>query len=105
VFADPVLANHPERIAKLAAGANLPSISTYRDYAEAGGLMSYGNDLHEGPKGAAAYIDKILRGSKPGDLPVQRATKFSFVINLKAAKTLGLTIAQPLLARADELLQ
>jgi len=105
VFADPVLANHPETIAKLAAGAKLPSISTYRDYAEGGGLMSYGPDLHEGPKGAAAYIDKILRGSRPGDLPVQRATKFSFVINLKVAKRLGLTIAQPLLARADELLQ
>jgi len=105
VFADPILANHSERIGRLAAQARLPAISTYREHVEGGGLLSYGPDLHEGPRGAAVYIDKILRGSSPGDLPVQRGTKFALVVNLKAANALGLVIPQSLAMRADELIK
>jgi len=104
VLADPVLANHSEAIARLATQARLPAASSYPEHAQAGGLLSYGPDLSEPRKVVASYIDKILRGSKPGELPVQRATKFLLVINVKAARTLGITVPQSLLLRADELI-
>ena len=93
------------RIAELAARSRLPAIYSVKDYAEVGGLMAYGVDLHESFRRAAAYVDKILKGAKPGDLPVEQPTKFELVINLRTANTLGLTIPQSLLLRADEVIQ
>ena len=83
----------------------LPAISLFRRFAEAGGLMSYGPNQPEYYKRVPVYIDKILKGAKPADLPIEQPTKFDLVINLKAAKALGLTIPQSLLVRADELIQ
>ena len=93
------------QIAELAARFRLPSIGTRLAYAKAGGLISYGQDIAENYRRAAAYVDKIFKGAKPGDLPVEQATKLEMVINLKTAKALGLTIPQSLLLRADELIQ
>jgi putative ABC transport system substrate-binding protein len=76
-----------------------------RSYADAGGLMSYGRDFAEGYRRVAIYVDKILKGAKPADLPVQQATKFEFVINLKAAKQIGLTLSPEFLARANQVVK
>jgi ABC-type uncharacterized transport system substrate-binding protein len=93
------------RIAELAAQNRVPAIYGVREFAEDGGLMAYGIDLRENFRRAATYVDKILKGAKPADLPVEQPTKFELVINLKTAKTLGLTIPQQLLSRADEVIQ
>ena len=93
------------RIAELAAKARLPAISGLRFYVEAGGLISYSADLIEINRRAAVFVDKILKGAKPADLPVEQPTKFELVINLKAARSLGLTIPQQVLSRADEVIQ
>ena len=93
------------RIAELAARSRLPAIYTVKDYAEAGGLMAYGVNLGEGFRRAATYVDKILKGARPADLPVEQPTKFDLVINLKTAKALGLTIPPSLLQGADEVIQ
>ena len=93
------------RIAELAAQSRLPAIYSVKDYAEAGGLMAYGVNLGESFRRAATYVDKILKGAKPGDLPVEQPTKFELVINLQAAKALSLTIPQQLLSRADEVIR
>jgi putative ABC transport system substrate-binding protein len=89
----------------LAAKLRLPAVYPFRFYPDSGGLASYGFDRMQQVREAATYVDRILRGAKPGDLPVQLPTKFEFVINLKTAKALGLTIPQSLLVRADEVLQ
>ncbi len=96
---------HLERIGAAAAKSRLPAISYDRRFAESGGLLSYGPTPLQNVPRLAAQIDKILKGAKPADLPIEQPTKFELVINLKSAKTLGLTIPQSLLVRADEIIQ
>ena len=96
---------HRELIIKLAAQYRLPAIYTFRYWARSGGLASYGADVIDQWRGAASYVDRILRGEKPRDLPVQAPTKFELVINLKTAKALGLDVPPTLLARADEVVE
>ena len=94
-----------KRIVKLASKYRLPAIYPDKEFVEAGGLMSYGADSTDAYRRAAVYVDKILKGAKPADLPVQQATKFEFVINLKAAKQIGLAIPPNVLARADKVIK
>lgn len=94
-----------KQIMELAAQSRLPSMASFREYAEAGGLMTYGADLRESFRRSSTYVDKILKGAKPGDLPVEQAAKFQLIINLKTAKEIGLTIPQSVLQRADEVIQ
>ena len=105
VLEDTMLYVQRTRIIDLAAKHRLPAMYEWRAYAESGGLMSYGTDFADVFRRAASYVDKILRGAKPGDLPVEQPTKFELVINLKTAKALGLTIPPSLLGRADEVIQ
>jgi putative ABC transport system substrate-binding protein len=83
----------------------LPAIYTWKEYVDEGGLMFYGVDYDDQYRKAAHYVDKILKGAKPADLPVQQATKFEFIINLKAAKQIGLTIPPRVLERADQVIK
>jgi len=94
-----------KRIVELAGKYRLPAIYFQKEFVEAGGLMSYGTDIVDLHRRAAVYVDKILKGAKPADLPVQQATKFEFVINLKAAKQIGLTIPPEVLARANQVVK
>jgi putative ABC transport system substrate-binding protein len=105
VLTDPVFFLHRARLADLATKSRLPSMHGGREYVEAGGLMSYGPSFLDLWRRAATYVDKILKGAKPADLPVEQPTKFELVINLKTAKALGLTVPQSLLIRADEVIQ
>ena len=105
VVRDGVFLEQRRQIAELAAKNRLSTISDNREYVDAGALMSYGPSLTDQFRRAAGYVDKILKGAKPGDLPVEQPTKFEFVINLKTAKALGLTIPQSVLLRADEVIQ
>ena len=105
ILASPFFSSQSERIANLAANARLPIICEHRGFVEAGGLMSYGPDHRAIFRLIADYVDKVLRGAKPADLPVEQPTKFELVINLKTARTLGLTIPQSVLVRADEIIQ
>jgi ABC-type uncharacterized transport system substrate-binding protein len=102
---DFVFYTHRRQIVKLAASARLPAVYFLRGQVEDGGLMSYGPDLRESFRRAATYVDKILKGAKPGDLPVEQPTKIELVINLKTAKTLGLTIPPSLIVAADEVIE
>ena len=105
VVQNPLFLQVRRQIADLAAKNRLPSIAAYPDYVEVGILMSYGHDNTENYRRAASYVDKILKGAKPGDLPVEQPTKFEFVINGKTAKALGLKIPQSLLISADKVIQ
>jgi putative ABC transport system substrate-binding protein len=105
VLSDGVLFNSRGQIAVLAVRNRLPAISAVREYAEAGFLMSYGIDLPDQFRRSAAFVDKIFKGAKPGDLPVERPTKFELVVNLKTATALGLTVPPSVLARADEVIE
>lgn len=104
-FPDPVTSSHRGQIADFAAKQRLPSIFGWSDYVEAGGLMSYGPDHNALWRRLAVYVDKILKGAKPTDLPVEQPKKFELVINLKTAKQIGLTIPPNVLARADEVIK
>jgi putative ABC transport system substrate-binding protein len=105
VLFDPVLLGHRTRIAEFANKNRLPAMYPHREYVEAGGLIAYGVDLRDNFRRAATYVGKILKGAKPGDLPVEQPTKFELVINLKTAKALGLTIPPSLLQRADQVIE
>jgi putative ABC transport system substrate-binding protein len=102
---DPLLTGQRVRIADLAAKAHLPGIAAFRENAEAGTLMAYGPSLAANRRRAAVFVDKILKGAKPGDLPIEQPTKFELFINLKTAKALGLTIPPSLLQRADQVIE
>jgi len=105
VCADPLVTTNRVRINTLALAARLPVMHGVREYVEAGGLMSYGPNFPELFRRAADYVDKILRGAKPADIPVEQPTKFDLVINLTTAKALGLTIPETFLVRADEVIE
>ena len=105
VQGDPLLVSERIRIISLASKQKLPQIYVLREYVDAGGLMAYGASYPDLLRRAAVYVDKILRGAKPADLPVEQPTKFELVINLNAAKTLGLTIPRKLLLRANEVIK
>ena len=94
-----------KRIANLALKSRLPSMYAIRESVDAGGLMYYGADVVDSYRHIATYVDKILKGAKPADLPVQQPAKFEFVINLKAGKQIGLTIPQRVLTRADKVIR
>jgi putative tryptophan/tyrosine transport system substrate-binding protein len=105
VNADPLIITNLTLINTLALGERLPTIHGFREYVEAGGLMSYGPSFPDLFRRAADYVDKILRGTKPADIPVEQPTKFDLVINLTTAKALGLTVPSSLLAIADEVIE
>ena len=105
VLADRLFLHHRTRIIAFAAQERLPGVHAYRELIEAGGLMSYGPSYADMHRRAAAYVDKILKGAKPADLPVERPVKFELVVNLKAAKALGLTIPPSVIFRADEIIE
>jgi putative ABC transport system substrate-binding protein len=105
VLTDSMFVGQRRRVAELAARSRLPAMYHQREFVDAGGLISYGASLSDMFRHAATHVDKILRGAKPGDIPVEQPTKFELVINLKTAKALGLTIPQSLLLRADEVIQ
>jgi putative tryptophan/tyrosine transport system substrate-binding protein len=104
VLADAILYNQRQQIAELAAKSRLPSASALREYVEAGGLIAYSADSLDLERRSATFVDKILKGAKPADLPVEQPTKFELIINLKTAKALGLTIPPSVLLRADQVI-
>jgi len=105
VLADAMFLFQRKQIVELAARYRLPTVYQLREFPEIGGLMSYGTGLSDTYRRVAAFVDKILKGAKPGDLPVEQPTKFELIINLKTAKALGLSIPQSLLLRADQLIE
>src|ERR1700752_4698943 len=104
-FPDAFTLSHIDQLADFAVKGRLPSMFGWKEYVEAGGLMSYGPNLNDSYRRLAQYVDKILKGAKPADLPVELPTKFELVINLKTAKALGLTIPQSILLRADQAIE
>jgi putative ABC transport system substrate-binding protein len=105
VFGDPLVTAGRVRIATMALGARLPTMYPSREHVEAGGLMSYGPNFPDLFRRAGDYVDKILRGAKPADIPVEQPTKFDLVVNLTTARVLGLDVPSTLLARADEVIE
>jgi putative ABC transport system substrate-binding protein len=105
VVLDPLINTNRLRVNTLALGARLPTTEPFREFVEAAGLMSYGANLPDLYRRAGDFVDKILKGAKPGDIPIEQPTKFDLVINLTTAKALGLTVPPALLARADEVIE
>jgi putative ABC transport system substrate-binding protein len=105
VTTDPLLFVHRTRILAMVATMRLPAMYGLREFVDGGGLLSYGVSLRENFRVAASYVDRILKGARPGELPIEQPTKFELIINLKTAKALGLTIPHSVLARADESIQ
>ena len=105
VFPSPMFYAEYRRLVELAARHRVPAIYAFKEAVDAGGLMSYGTNIPELFRLAATFVDRILKGARPAELPVEQPTKFELVINLKTAKALGLTIPQSLLQRADEVIQ
>jgi putative ABC transport system substrate-binding protein len=105
VLSDTFATFHRARLVELAAKHQLPTIYGHSQYIEAGGLLSYGPSLTDTYRHAASYVDKILKGAKPADLPVEQPTRFELIINLKTAKALGLDVPPTLVARADEVIE
>jgi putative ABC transport system substrate-binding protein len=104
-WGDPLFLSEKNRIVEFAESHKLPAVYQFRDFVTVGGLMSYGPDLQDLYRRAAAYVDKILKGANPADLPVEQPTRFELVLNLKTAQGLGITLPQLLLARADEVIE
>jgi putative ABC transport system substrate-binding protein len=105
IFADPLMVTNVQKLADLSLKNRLPAIFGFREFADAGGLLSYGASIHWIFRRAAAYVDKIFKGANPGDLPIERPTTFELAINLKTAKALGVTIPDKMLVAADELIE
>jgi len=105
VLPDPMIAAHIKQVTTLTAKYRLPAMYYLREFVDAGGLMAYGPDLAVMTRRAAEYVDKILNGARPGDLPIEQPTKFELVVNLKTAKTLGVSIPESILLRADEVIR
>ena len=105
ILPDPIFLSRREQIAELALKHRLPTIFGRRENAEAGGLMAYGPKFSDDIRQAVAYVDRIFKGAKPADLPVEQPTKFELIINGKTAKALGLTIPEAFLLRADEVIE
>jgi putative ABC transport system substrate-binding protein len=105
VLNDPFIFTHRKSIIESAAKSRLPAIYGFREFVDDGGLISYGPNISDGYRRAATYVDQVLKGAKPGDLPVQAPTKYELVINLKTARALGLDVPPMLLARADEVIE
>jgi putative ABC transport system substrate-binding protein len=105
VFAAGALYPHVRRVADLAARNRLPAMYELRSYVEAGGLACYGPDINDIWRRSAVFVDKILKGARPADLPIEQPSEFELVINLKAARALGLTVPQAMLLRAEEVIQ
>jgi putative tryptophan/tyrosine transport system substrate-binding protein len=105
VMQDGLLWNHRREVLALVNSARLPAIYAEREFADDGGLISYGANISDSFRRAAGYVDRILKGAKPGDLPIQESDKFDFIVNLKTAEALGLTIPPSILARADEVIE
>ena len=104
-FDDALTYNYRTRVVALAAASRLPALYGYREFPDEGGLMSYGANMASHYRHAAGYVDKILRGARPGDIPVEQPTKFDLIVNLKTAEALGLELSPSLLARADEVIE
>jgi putative tryptophan/tyrosine transport system substrate-binding protein len=105
VLPDPLLYGQHPRIVTFTAASHLPALFPEKEVAEAGGLIAYGPSIPASFRGAAAYVDKILRGTKPADLPVEQPTKFELVVNLQTARAIGVTIPTSILLRADEVIE
>jgi len=105
VIESPAFSRHRAKLLALAAQARLPAVYGVKHFVEDGGLISYGANLADLFRRSAGYVDKILKGAKPGDLPIEQPTKFELVVNVKTAKALGITVPESVLFRADEVIR